>query len=119
MAHHDTPHNPLPVQRLTSNGQLPDSNPNLRLPGTSLVPFTAGEAKSAGPTALTSSPSPGALWCAFCRRWLLAVAVGLTGAVLAVAGVFMVLPARYTAVSMIMVNPPNAIGELGESSPDL
>lgn len=55
------------------------------------------EPESSGPPALSSTPTLSALARAVRRRWLLALSVGLTLAVLTVIAVFLALPPKYNA----------------------
>src|SRR5262245_42999862 len=115
MPHPDKPLNPLPVQRLASNGHSPV---HAAAPPAAAAPPGA-ESPPAGPPALSAPPSAGALWCAVRRRWLLAVSAGILGALLVVLAVMQVVPGRYSADALIEVNPPNVISDLGETTQDL
>lgn len=70
-------------------------------------------------TSSQSAPNATSLWYAFRRRWLVAIILGIIGALVAVLGVLEFIPATYSASSLVEIRQPTEIPELGEPRTDL
>jgi capsular exopolysaccharide synthesis family protein len=115
MSQPSNPQLPLPVPR------APQTMPEFVPAPTAVLTngyALASPARPAAPSALTAAPNASTLLHAFRRRWPLAVAVGLAGAVVAVIAVAQVVPGQYTAEALIKVAPPHQDENAGEANLD-
>jgi capsular exopolysaccharide synthesis family protein len=103
---------PLP----DSPAPRPPTSPSLPVPPAAAP---ASEAPPAPPAVVSGPPGADALWNAFRRRWFLATFLGLAAAAAAAAAAWVLVPGRYTAQTLLQINPrPPRAGEGGEVDPN-